>query len=218
MKKILIIDDDADINNLLNEILTKNGYSVLRAWSGTEALLILEKQRPDLVILDLMLPGLSGEDVLPKLGGIPVIVLSAKNSVSDKVALLSAGASDYMTKPFAIDELLARVAVRLRDSAEKKSCAYTCHELTLDTDSHSVTVNGEPVVLTKTEYAILKAFMAKPGKVLSKSCILDTICFDTPDCTEDSLKVHVSNLRRKIREAGGNDYIESVWGIGFIFN
>lgn len=217
MKKILVIDDDIDINNLLNDILNKNGYQVMRAWSGTEALLLLEKCRPDLIILDLMLPGMSGEEFLPNAAGIPVIVLSAKINVSDKVAMLSSGASDYITKPFDVDELLARVNVQLRNSPNTEGRTYSYKEIELDTISHCARVNGNDVALTKTEYAILKALISNQGRALSKSVILDKISVDSLDCTEDSLKQHVSNLRKKIHEAGGNDYIQSVWGIGFIY-
>lgn len=138
MQIILIIDDDAAIGNLEQEILERAGYAVLRAYSGTEALLLLKDSRPDLVLLDLMLPGLSGEEVLPQLQGISVIVVSAKTAVQDKVGLL-----------------------------------------------------------------------------LAKSVLLDRIGADTPDCTEGSLKTHISNLRGKLRDATGKDHIEAVWGIGF---
>lgn len=216
MQTILIIDDDIAIGNLEQEVLEQNGYAVLRAYSGTEALLLLKDSRPDLVLLDLMLPGLSGEDVLPQIGNIPVIVVSAKVAVQDKVNLLLGGAADYMTKPFDTKELLARVAVRLREAAHSLlATVYTCGELTLDTSSHETRANGIPVQLTRTEYAILKLLMQNPGQVLAKSTLLDRISADTPDCTESSLKTHISNLRGKLRSASGYDYVEAVWGIGF---
>ena len=216
MQTILIIDDDIAIGNLEQEVLEQNGYAVLRAYSGTEALLLLKSSRPDLILLDLMLPGLSGEEVLPQIGNIPVIVVSAKVAVQDKVALLRGGAADYLTKPFDPGELLARVAVRLREAARSPLAAvYTCGSLTLDTASHEVRAAGTPVSLTRTEYAILKLLMQNPGQVLAKSVLLDRISADTPDCTENSLKTHVSNLRGKLREASGKDYVEAVWGIGF---
>lgn len=161
-----------------------------------------------------MLPGLSGEELLPKLRGIPVIVVSAKPTVEDKVALLMGGAADYITKPFANAELLARVAVQLRKSSVQ-SGLLTWEDIALDDGKHTVTVAGEAVSLTKTEYALLKLFLRNPGKVLSKSVILDSLFEDTPDCTESSLKTHMSHLRAKLRSAGGKEYIESVWGIGF---
>ena len=216
MRKILIIDDDVTIGDLEQEVLEREGYAVQRAYSGTEVLLLLKDSRPDLVLLDLMLPGLPGEEVLPQLQGIPVIVVSAKASVEDKVDLLLGGAADYLTKPFDTKELLARVAVRLRESARSPLAAvYTCGDLTLDTASHAVHAAGQPVQLTRTEYAILKLLMQHPGQVLAKSVLLDRISADTPDCTESSLKTHVSNLRGKLRAVSGRDYVEAVWGIGF---
>ena len=216
MQTILIIDDDAAIGDLEQEVLARAGYAVLRAYSGTEALLLLRSSRPDLILLDLMLPGLSGEEVLPQIRGIPVIVVSARASVQDKVALLLGGAADYLTKPFDTKELLARVAVRLREASRSPLAAVcTCGDLTLDMASHAVRVGGVPVQLTRTEYAILKLLMQNPGQVLAKSVLLDRISEDTPDCTENSLKTHISNLRCKLRGVSGRDYIEAVWGIGF---
>ena len=214
MKSIAVIDDDVYIGNLLEELLTGEGYKVLRAYSGTEAVLLLEKNPVDLALLDLMLPGLSGEEVLPRLRGTPVIVLSAKAAVSDKVKLLMGGAADYITKPFDSAELLARVTVQLR-GGDRRSTVLSHGSLRLDTASHELTVSGMPVRLTRTEYAICKLLMEHPGQVIAKSVILEGIFEDTPDCTESSLKIHVSNLRRKLRDADGNDHIEAVWGIGF---
>lgn len=218
-EKILIIDDDAAIGNLEQEILERAGYAVQRAYSGTEALLLLKESRPDLVLLDLMLPGLTGEEVLPQIQGIPVIVVSAKVSVQDKVNLLLGGAADYLTKPFDTKELLARVAVRLRErSVSPLVAVYNYGDLTLDTSSRAVCAGGSKVSLTRTEYAILKLLMQNPGQVIAKSVLLDRIGADTPDCTENSLKTHVSHLRGKLRDITDKDYVESVWGIGFKLN
>ena len=215
MKHILVIDDDIHIGNLLQEALEGEGYRVTRAYSGTEAVLALERGRPDLALLDLMLPGLSGEEVLPRLAGVPVIVVSAKADIDSKTALLLGGAADYVTKPFVLRELLARVAVRLREAPAREGAALTFQTLRLEPEARSVQVDGKEVRLTRTEYAILKLLMANPAQVVTKSALLDRIALDTPDCTESSLKTHVSNLRRKLREAGAGDCIESVWGIGF---
>lgn len=215
MKRILVVDDDQHIGNLLEEALRAEGYGVSRAYSGTEAQLILEREKPDLVLLDLMLPGLSGEALLPKLSGIPVIVVSAKAGVDDKVKLLLSGAADYVTKPFVLRELLARVAVQLRAAPGADAAVLSAGGLRLDVTAHALTVDGVPVRLTKTEYAILKLLMQNADRAVSKSVILDRISLDTPDCTDASLKQHVSNLRRKLREAGGREYVEAVWGIGF---
>ena len=216
MKQILIVDDDVSIGDMLEEILTKEGYGVSRAYSGTEALLLLSLSRPDLVLLDLMLPGLNGEEVLPKISGIPVIVLSAKVDVDNKVDVLLNGAADYMTKPFDIKELLARIVVQFREHSQKTDSDVLEFEgVQMNTVSHVVSVEAEGLRKTKTEYAILKLLMQNPTQVITKSLMLDRISEDTPDCMESSLNVHISNLRKKLRDVNGRDYIETVWGIGF---
>lgn len=216
MKTIAIIDDDIHIGDVLEEILRREGYDVLRAYSGTEALYLLAQHRPDLVLLDLMLPGLSGEEVLSNIQGVPVIILSAKVDVEDKVQLLLDGAVDYITKPLHPQELLARIAVQLRrPQVEEAQQVLTVGELSLDPLSRQVTVAGQEVHLTKTEYAILKLFLQHPNQAISKSVILERISLDTPDCTDSSLKQHMSNLRKKLRQVSGKEYLQSVWGIGF---
>lgn len=214
MKRILVVDDDIPIGNMLEEALTGEGYRVSRAYSGTEALLMLNQGEVDLVLLDLMLPGLSGEEVLPRLDGVPVIVVSAKADPDHKADLLWSGAADYVTKPFSLRELLARVALRLRE-AEPKGNAWSAGGLRLDSACHSVWAGEREVRLTRTEYAILKLLMSRPTQVVTKSRLLEQIAWDTPDCTESSLKTHISNLRKKLRDAGAGEPIESVWGIGF---
>lgn len=216
MKTIAVVDDDVYIGDLLEELLTAEGYAVLRAYSGTEAVMLLESKRADLVLLDLMLPGLSGEQVLERLNGVPVIVLSARSAIEDKVKLLLSGAEDYITKPFDTAELLARVKVRLRSGGQGSACLESGN-MRLDTASHELLVDSVPVHLTRTEYAILHLLMKNQDHVMAKSKILEDIFYDTPDCTEDSLKIHISNLRRKLSEAGANGSIEAVWGIGFRF-
>ena len=216
MKHILIIDDDEHIGNVLEETLTNEGFRVSRAYSGTEALLVLAQAKPDLVLLDLMLPGLNGEAVLPQINGIPVIVVSAKADIDNKVALLLGGAADYITKPFHAKELLARIAVQLRKAeAPGEETVLTYDDMTLDTATRTVHVGTTEVKLTRTEFAILKTLMQSPAQVIAKSILLDRISEDTPDCTDSSLKTHISHLRKKLREIGGKDYIEAVWGIGF---
>ena len=216
MKRIAIIDDDIHIGDMLTEVLTKEEYEVLRAYSGTEALYLLSQNKPDLVLLDLMLPGLSGEEVLPHIVNVPVIVISAKVDVQDKVNLLMSGAADYMTKPFDIKELLARISVQLRKTERSNTNKLiSVGDLVLDTMSLTLTVKGQMVRLTRTEYAILKLLMANPKQVIAKSVLLDRISMDTPDCTDRSLKQHISNLRKKLQDVSGVDYIETVWGIGF---
>ena len=148
--------DGVYIGDLLQELLCREGYRVLRAYSGTEALLLLKQEKADLILLDLMLPGLSGEELLPRLEGTPVIVLSAKSDVQGKVQLLLGGAADYITKPFDAGELLARVAVQLRRSACGQSARLSYGDMELDLSSHQLTVGAVPVRLTRTEFAILK--------------------------------------------------------------
>lgn len=219
MPNILIIDDDAHINDIVSKALQSEGYSVSSAYSGTEALLLLSHSKPNLVLLDLMLPGLSGEELLPQIKDIPVIVVSAKTDVTDKVELLIGGAVDYITKPFHMEELLARIMVQLRKnerSADKSLLTY--RKITLDTDKHTLFANSKEQKLTRTEYAILKLLMQNPEQVVAKLTILDRISLDTPDCTEDSLKSHIYNLRKKLKALTGKEYISAVWGIGFMLN
>ena len=211
---IAIVDDDAYIGDMLEELLRREGYGVLRAYSGTEALMLLEDRRPDLILLDLMLPGLNGEEVLPHLTGIPVIVLSARAAVEDKVDLLQGGAADYLTKPFDTRELLARVAVQLRRQSRQDGLLRH-RGIVLAPETREAAVDGGAVRLTRTEFSILMMLMQNPKQVITKSQLLEQLSVETPDCVESSLKVHVSNLRRKLREAGAGEVIEAVWGIGF---
>ena len=214
MKTIAVIDDDVYIGNMLEELLKKAGYAVLRAYSGTEALLLFSTQSPDMVLLDLMLPGLSGEKVLPEIKDIPTIVLSAKTDIPGKVKLLMEGADDYITKPFDNSELLARISVCFRKSSTKQNL-LEYESLKLLPDERKTYANGKEVHLTRTEFAILKQLILNAPNVVTKSRLLDLISLDTPDCMESSLKVHISHLRKKLKDPTGKDYIEAIWGIGF---
>lgn len=201
MSHILIIDDDIHINEMLEEVLIQEGYQVSHAYSGTEALLFLANEKPDLILLDLMLPGLTGEEVLPQIEKIPVIVMSAKVEVKDKVALLLNGAEDYITKPFEIEELLARIVVQLRKSTRLDSSEKLMYrEITVNMVTHEAWVGEHEVKLTKTEFAILKILLEHPKQVITKTVLLDRVSEETPDCMESSLRVHISNLRKKLRE------------------
>ncbi len=216
MKKILIIEDDVSIHNVIEELLKKEGYITCNAYSGTEALLLLGKEKYDLILLDLMLPGMSGEELLIKVKNIPTIVLSAKISSDDKVNCLLSGANDYMTKPFETKELLARIKVQLRGCCQTNIIENLRYrELELLDDNHTLLVCNQKVSLTKTEYAIIKQLLLNPTQVIPKNKLLDLIGMDTEDCDENSLRVHISNLRKKIRDYTENEYIESIWGIGF---
>lgn len=219
MPEIMVIDDDPHISDMITEALRDEGYAVSQAYSGTEALMLLSQTAPDLILLDLMLPGLTGEELLPKIKDIPVIVVSAKADVSNKVGLLLGGAADYITKPFHMQELMARIAVQLRrGTAAPEKDKLTYGGMTIDSSSHTVTADGREIKLTRTEYAILKLLMQNSEQVVAKLTILERISDDTPDCTEDSLKIHIHNLRRKLKAASGRDCISAVWGIGYMLS
>lgn len=215
-KEILVVEDDRYIGDMVEEVLCKNGYRVRRAWSGSEAILAARDHRPDLILLDLMLPGQTGEEILPALCAVPVIVVSAKADVTNKVELLSAGAVDYITKPFHLSELLARIAVQLRRGTQNAKNEYAVGRAVLDAPRLSLINGAQRVHLTRTETAILKLLACNMGQVLPRSHILELIARDTPDCTESSLKVHISNLRHKLARADSGTDLEAVWGIGFL--
>ena len=210
------MEDDEDIGAVLQRELKKDGYEVLRATTGTEGRMMLGTN-PDLILMDLMLPGMSGEELLTHIPKeTPVIAVSARSSTDDKITLLSEGCVDYITKPFDIRELKARVNAALRTTARNSNSVHiTCGDLVIDTAKHEVYVEDKEVKLTRTEYAILKMLATGGGRVISKSELLDLIKSETPDCTESSVKVHISNLRKKIKEHTDTEYIEAVWGIGF---
>ncbi len=216
MKKILIVEDDVSIHNVIEELLKKENYTTYNAYSGTEALLLLEKEKYDLILLDLMLPAISGEEIIEKVKEIPIIVLSAKVSSNAKVNCLLSGANDYITKPFDGKELLARIEVQLRPKNKYSNIETLKYkDLELLNDNHTLLINNKKTNLTKTEYAILKQLLLNPNQVITKNKLLDLISIDTEDCDENSLRVHISNLRRKIKDYTDHEYIESIWGIGF---
>ena len=219
MKTILIVEDNTDIHNLLKEVLENEKYRVLDSYSGTEALMVLEREKVDLILLDLMLPGLNGEEIIKKVKDIPIIVISAKISPEDKVNALLSGANDYLTKPFSTEELLARIQVQFRIDKDRKEnrkdLKLTYKQMVLNQENHTVCIGENPIYLTKTEYAIMKQLLLNPKQVVTKSKLLEFISQDTLDCDENSLKVHISNIRKKIRQVTEEEYIESVWGIGF---
>lgn len=221
MYRLLIIEDDTDINNVMAETLTKAGYQCTQAFSGTEALLYFERENYALAIMDLMLPGLSGETLLPKLKEkqqIPVIVVSAKDSLDSKINLLTSGAEDYLTKPFEIQELVARVGVQIRrfagnDDANAKMLKYK--DLVLNQDSFTALVNGTKILLTKQEFKILELLLSHPNKVHSKQDIYDYAWEDIYIGEDKTINVHISNIRKKLKAATEEEYIDTVWGIGF---
>lgn len=216
VKNILVVEDDTDIHNIIKEILQKENYKIFDAYSGTEALMILEKENINLILLDLMLPGLSGEEIIKREKNIPIIVISAKTSTEDKVNVLLEGANDYITKPFKAEELLARVKVQLRIAVnENKQNQLKFKDMLLEQDGKTLYIKNQKIYLTKTEYAILKQLLLNSNSIVTKTKLLELISLDTMDCDENSIKVHISNLRKKIRQITDKEYIEAVWGIGY---
>lgn len=222
MAGILIVEDDININNLIKEALEKKGYNCIQAFSGSEAMLILEtKKKVDLVILDLMLPGVNGEDVLKGIRkdlNVPVIVISAKDELDTKVDLLTMGADDYITKPFEIKELQARVEVwirRTKETSDNKKETIVYKEICLDKSNYEVKVNNNVVTLTRQEYKILELLLTYPNKVFTKQEIYDYAWEEYYIGTDKTINVHISNIRNKIKKHSDTDYIETVWGIGF---
>lgn len=218
---IMVVEDDTTINQLLKTALEKAGYQVIQAFSGTEAVLILQmKQSVSLVLLDLMLPGLSGEEVLSCIrarGNLPVIVLTAKDSLDEKIGMLTQGADDYITKPFEIPEVLARIQVQLRHAGrEGGKNQITYRNLVLDKTSYQVTIDGQELTkLTKQEFAILELLADHPKRVFSKEEIF-SYAWEEPYLGETkTLDVHISNIRKKIKSVTAEEYIETVWGIGY---
>lgn len=223
MKKILIAEDDIDIHNLIKDILKKEKYDVITAYSGTEALLAIEENNIDLILLDLMLPELSGEAIINKIKDVPIIVISAKISPEDKVNALLNGANDYLTKPFNTNELLARIKVQLRINKNDKGEVLSYKDMILDRKTHLLYIKNEKIYLTKIEFMILEQLLLNPMDIITKTKLVqllnqtDNSNFSsyTQQCDENALKVHISNIRKKIRNITNFEYIESVWGIGF---
>ena len=250
MPNILIVEDDININNLLCEVLVKAGYTCEQAFSGTEAKLLLDikEKAYTLVLLDLMLPGASGEEVLKEIrkqGRLPVIVLTAKDSIDDKIGVLTDGADDYITKPFEIREVLARIQVQLRhievetkveEEAETKveaeaetevktkagiqkgqgSGRLEFRDMVLTRSTFEVSIGGRVLPkITKQEFAILELLLKNPKLVFSKEDIFE-YAWDEPYMGETkTLDVHISNIRKKIKTVTPDEYIETIWGIGY---
>lgn len=221
--EILIVEDEADINGLLAKILKEADYHTKQAFSGTEAKLMLEKEIPDLMLLDLMLPGISGEELLQdireiKKCNVPVLVISAKDSLGDKVSLLKNGADDYITKPFDPEEVIARVQACLRRSGKenvsKKTITYK--KLNLYPHSRKVMIDEKELVLTAHEYDILFLLMQNPEKVYTRESLYELVWHGGYYGENNTVNVHVSNIRKKIKEIGlMGEYIQTVYGIGF---
>lgn len=221
MKKILIIEDDTNINHLIKEALDQAGFVCSQAFSGTEGLLLAEAEDYSVILLDLMLPGLSGEDLLPKLKAVPdtpIMVLSAKDTLDSKLDLLTNGADDYMTKPFSLEELMARVNIlSKRFQTEKPHKLLKYKDLILDQENYTAEVKGHDLNLTVSELKILSLLMQYPDRVFTKQDIYEYAWDEHYVGSDKTINVHISNIRKKLNAFTDVEYIETVWGIGFKF-
>lgn len=217
MKSILIIEDDADINNMIAEYLQDHNYTCTQAFSGTEGAMCFSMQHYDLVLLDLMLPGRSGEELIHDFAGkVPVIVLSAKNELESKLELLSGGANDYICKPFDIRELLVRIEVQLRDVHTQDFQNTLCYrDWALNPDTQELSVSGQLVELTRHEFKILELLCKHPKKVFTKQIIYEYAWNDACFIEDKTINVHISNIRSKLKPTDTDNYIQTVWGVGF---
>ena len=215
---VLVIEDDKDINEMLTKILTNNEYKVKNAYSGTEGILV-HNDNVDIILLDLMLPGKNGEEIIKQLkekNNVPVIVMSAIQDIDKKVDLFELGASDYITKPFHNDELLARIKVRLKDSNNKSLNILKFKDIELNKTNFSVKCNGKEIAFTKKEFELLKLFLENENKTLTKSMIFENIWNDENSADDNTLNVHISKIKNKLKECNPDtEYIETVWSIGY---
>lgn len=221
MTKILIVEDDTDINNAVTEYLRARGCDCTQAFSGTEGRLYWQNKPFDLVLADLMLPGLPGDALIREIraaGNLPVIVLSARSGLEDKVGLLQLGADDYLTKPFALAELWARIEVQLRHAGQgprqEKNCLLY-KEWEIDLDARTLTAAGVPVNLTAHEFDILALLVRRPSKVFTRQEIFEAVWQQDYFVEDKTINVHISNIRAKLRPTGTEGYLQTVWGIGF---
>ncbi|MDD7793888.1 response regulator transcription factor [Clostridium sp. 'White wine YQ'] len=221
---VLIVEDDSDINSLLTNILTREGYLVRSAYSGTEGKMCIEQYDYDIMLLDLMLPGISGEELISetrKLKIMPIIVISAKTAQEDKINVLKLGADDFIVKPFDIHEVLARVEAQLRRYKEFSmpkisNSKLTYKNIVLDTEAKQVLVRDETIVLTVMEYKILELLMSNPKKVFTRANLFKALWDDELYGDDNAVNVHMSNLRSKLAHVDSETkYIQTVWGIGF---
>ena len=222
MKHLLIVEDDAQNNQMIRDYLENHGYQCTQAFSGSEGKLLFSMIEFDLVLLDLMLPGIPGEELISLFAQkAPVIVLSAKSSLESKVDVLSAGAEDYICKPFDLPELLVRIQVQLRrrdrktEEQQAEGVVYRYKEWVLNPDTQEMTSAGEAVELTKHEFLILELFIRNPRRVFSKQMIYEYAWGEEYLAEDKTINVHISNIRAKLKESGTDAYIQTVWGIGF---
>ncbi len=224
MYNILICDDERPIVEALKIYLSSQDYNLLEAYDGDAAVKIVSENEVHLVLLDIMMPGRDGISALAairKVSNVPVILLSAKSEDADIILGLNVGADDYITKPFKPAEVVARVRSQLRrymqlGSGAKRPTVLTCGGVELDTEQHTVTLDGAPIALTPTEYGILCLLMQNPGRVFSPDEIYRRVWHDQPIGSENTVAVHICNLRSKLElDPGAPRYLRVVWGQGY---
>ena len=241
MQRILIVEDDAENNQIIRDYLEGHGYSCAQAYSGSEGKLLFSMEDFNLVLLDLMLPGIPGEELVSLFSKtVPVIVLSAKSGLDSKVDVLSAGAEDYICKPFDLPELLVRIQIRLRsrnrdrqgteagaaaaeqrkkasgkEGAEYERHAYTYRDWTLNPDTWEMTAHGQLVELTRHEFLIMELLIRNPRRVFTKQMIYEYAWGEEYLAEDKTINVHISNIRSKLKKSGTDSYIQTVWGMGF---
>lgn len=221
--KILIVEDDKEIRTMLAGFLEQNGYEVWVAAEGLAASAQLKERQYDLILMDLMLPFISGEQLIAELrktSQTPVIVLSAKTMLETRLEVLRLGADDYILKPFDLKEVLVRMEVVLRRSSgiapgADQDNILCCGDLQLSLSENSVSYQGQPLSLTAKEMHLLKLFMENPKKVYTKANLYETVWEDVYYYEDNTINVHISNLRNKLKKSTGQDFVETVWGIGY---
>lgn len=216
---ILVVEDDVMINNLLCKVLSDNGFETDSAQDGAAGLVKALEKDYELILLDLMLPKKTGEEVLAdlrKTKNTPAIVLSAKNEVVNRIELLRLGADDYISKPFDVDEVILRIgAVLRRTGGAKTQTELKFKELRLDPESKRVFIGEEEIFCTSTEYSILELMLHNPGKVFSKRNLFESITGEDYLSDDNTMNVHMSNLRKKIAKITDEPYIDTVYGMGY---
>ena len=226
MANILVIEDDKEINTLVCDYLSTLGHHVFSAENGIEGLsAIRAKKELDLVLLDLMLPYQSGDMVLSKMrefSKLPVIVISAKDTIQTKIDVIRLGADDYITKPFDLDEVAVRIEAVLRRAGQGAIQETVAHparlsfkQMVLDCESKTVTVNGQKLELTGKEYGILELLLKNQTKLYSKANLFESVWNEPYFAEDNTLKVHMSNIRNKIKKYDSDEYIETIWGMGY---
>lgn len=220
MPHLLIIEDIEDVNDMLCHFFEQQGYTVHAYFNGMDGLKAFNEQPMDLVILDIMLPYITGDEILKEMRAktedIPILMLSAKDEVRTKIDFLKLGADDYLTKPFDFGELAARAETLLRRYKKLTATEIYQHEqIQLDDVTKTVIVNGQALSLTATEYGLLLCFLQQPTQLFTKATLYETV-WETPYFAEDDIvKAHISNLRKKLKKATGKSYIETVRGLGY---